>query len=141
MYKAEYVVTLPPCTDPTAKASKPRKVATQSEIHSLGKNQFLVLARDSGAGQGQSSSLSVYHHADIFDISSSSGPTNIKSAANDATNGSIVSSTDVLKVGIRVVEYCICLDYNINPQLGRFGLYRRRTYEATLLNKKREIWR
>ncbi len=95
----------------------------QSEIHSLGENQFLGLARDSGAGQGQFSALIVYHHTDIFDISSSSGATNIKSAANDATNGSIVSSTGVLKAGIRAAEYCKFLDYNVNPQLGVFGLH------------------
>lgn len=137
-YIAEYVVTLPLFTDPTAKASKATKVAAQSEIHSLGNNQFLVLARDSGAGHGQSSSLSVYRHADIFDISSNSGATDIKSAANDATNGSIASSTGVLDAGIKAAEYCKFLDYNVNAQLGRFGLHNGGAQDATLLNEKWE---
>lgn len=137
-YKAEYVVTLPLYTDPTAKASKATKVAAQSEIHSLGNDQFLVLARDSGAGHGQSSSLSVYRHADIFDISSSGEATDIESAANDATNGSIASSTGVLDVGIKAAEYCTFLDFNVNAQLGRFGLHNGGAQDATLLNEKWE---
>lgn len=137
-YKAEYVVTLPLWTDPTAKASKATKVAAQSEIHSLGNGQFLVLARDSGSGHGQSSSLSIYRHADIFDISSSSGATDIMSAANDATNGSIASSTGVLKPGIHAAAYCTFLDYNVNSQLGRFGLHNGGAQDAKLLNEKWE---
>lgn len=137
-YKAEYVVTLPLYTNPTAKASKATKVAAQSEIHSLGNDQFLVLARDSGAGHGQSSSLSVYRHADIFDISSSGEATDIESAANDATNGSIASSTGVLDAGIKAAEYCTFLDYNVNAQLGRFGLHNGGAQDATLLNEKWE---
>ena len=138
VYTAEYVVTLPLYTDPAAKASKATKVAAQSDIHSLGNGQFLVLARDSNAGHGQSSSLSVYRHADIFDISSSSGATNIDSAANDATNGSIASSTGVLNAGIKAAGYCTFLDYNVNSQLGRFGLHNGGAQDATLLNEKWE---
>lgn len=135
MYKAEYVVTLPLYTDPIAKASKTTKVAARSEIHSIGNDQFLVLASNSNAGHGQSSSLSV-HHSDIFDISSSSGATDIKSTANDATNGSIASSTGVLDVGIKAAEHCTFLDYNINAQFGRFRLHNGGAQDATLLNEK-----
>ena len=138
VYKAEYVVTLPLWTDPTAKASKATKVAGQSEIHSLGNGQFLVLARDSGSGHGQSSSLSVFRHADIFDISTSSGATDILSATNDATTGSIASSTGVLKTGIKAAGYCTFLDFNVNAQLGRFGLHNGGAQDATLLNEKWE---
>ena len=137
-YKAEYVVTLPLYTDPTAKASKATKVAAQSEIHFLGNGQFLVLARDSGAGHGESSSLSVYRHADIFDISSSGGATNIATAANDATTGSIASSTGVLNSGVTAAKYCTFLDFNVNAQLGRFGLHNGGAQDATLLNEKWE---
>ena len=137
-YKAEYVVTLPLYTDPTAKASKATKVAAQSDIHSLGNGQFLVLARDSNAGHGQASSFSVYRHADIFDISASSGATDIKSATNDATNGSIASSTGVLDAGIKAAQYCKFLDYNVNSQLGRFGLHNGGAQNPTLLNEKWE---
>lgn len=138
LYKAEYVVTLPLYTDPTAKASKATKVAAQSDIHYLGNDQFLVLARDNNAGNGQSSSLSVYRHADIFDISSSAGATNIASAANDATTGSIASSKGVLNAGIKAAGYCTFLDYNVNAQLGRFGLHNGGAQDATLLNEKWE---
>ena len=138
VYKAEYVVTLPLWTDPTAKADKALKVAAQSEIHSLGNGQFLVLARDSGSGHGQSSSLSIYRHADIFDISSSTGATDIASAANDATTGSIASSTGVLDAGIKAAGYCTFLDYNVNAQLGRFGLHNGGAQDAKLLNEKWE---
>ena len=137
-YKAEYVVTLPLYTDPTAKASKATKVAAQSEIHSLGNGQFLVLSRDSNAGHGQASSTSVYRHADIFDISTASGATDIKSATNDGVNGSIASATGVLDAGVKAAEYCTFLDYNVNSQLGRFGLHNGGAQDQNLLNEKWE---
>ena len=137
-YRAEYVVTLPFWTDPTAKASKALKVAAQSEIHSLGNGQFLILARDSGAGHGQSSSTSIYRHADIFDISRSTGATDIKSPTNDGVNGSIASATGVLNSGITPAKYCTFLDYNVNAQLGRFGLHNGGPQDQFLLNEKWE---
>lgn len=137
-YKAEFVVTLPLYTDPTANASKATKVAGQSAIHSLGDGQFLILARDSNAGHGQDSSLSVYRHADIFDISPSSGATDIKSAANDATNGSIASANGALHPDVKAAEYCTFLDFNVNAQLGRFGLHNGGAQDKGLLNEKWE---
>ena len=135
---AEYVVTLPLWTDPTSKTSKATKVAAQSEIHSLGNDQFLILARDSGAGHGQSSSLSIYRHADIFDVSTSSSATDIVSASNDAVNGSIASSTGVLKENIQAAAYCSFLDFNVNSQLGRFGMHNGGAQDQYLLNEKWE---
>ena len=132
-YKAEFVVTLP--LYPSSKSSK---VAAQSDIHSLGNGQFLVLARDSGAGHGQSSSTSVYRHADIFDISGSSGATNIKSKANDAVDGSIASGSGALDKGIKAAEYCTFLDYNVNSELGKFGLHNGGAQDQNLLNEKWE---
>ena len=137
-YKKEFVVTLPLYTDPTAKASKATKVAAQSEIHSLGNGQFLVLARDNNAGHGQASSLSVYRHADIFDISGSTGATNIMSDANDGVNGSIATATGTLDSGIKAAEYCSFLDFNVNSQLGRFGLHNGGAQDQFLLNEKWE---
>ena len=137
-YKAEYVVTLPLYTDPTAKKSKAVKVAAQSEIHALGNDQFLVLARDSNAGHGASSSLSVYRHADIFDISPSSGATDIKSPTNDAASGAIASITGVLNTNVRAAEYCPFLDFNVNSQLNRFGVHNGGPQDAGLLNEKWE---
>ena len=137
-YKSEYVVTLPIYTSPTAKPTKAKKVAGQSEIHSLGNGQFLILARDSGAGHGQDSSTSIYRHADIFDISGSSGATDIKSDKNDGITGSIASNTGVLDSGIKAAEYCSFLDFNVNSQLGRFGLHNGGAQDQYLLNEKWE---
>ena len=136
--KAEVVVTLPLWIDPTAKKSKATKVAGQSEIHSLGHGQFLILARDSGSGHGQASATSIYRHADIFDISRSSDATNIKSPANDATNGSIASATGTLDAGIQAAEYCPFLDFNVNSQLAKFGLHNGGAQDAGLLDEKWE---
>lgn len=138
VYKAEYVVTLPLYTDPTAKKSKAVKVAAQSEIHSLGNDQFLILSRDSNAGHGASSSLSVYRHADIFDISPSSGATDIKSPTNDAASGAIASVTGVLNTNVKAAEYCPFLDFNVNSQLNRFGVHNGGAQDAGLLNEKWE---
>lgn len=119
-YVGEYVVLLPLWTDPTVSdPSKRTKVAAQSEIHHLGDDKFLILARDSGAGNGLSSTKSIYRHVDIFSLK---GATNIKSATNDATGGSIASAAGVLNAGINPATYCPWLDFNINSELSKFGL-------------------
>lgn len=137
-YKKEFVVTLPLWTDPTAKPSKALKVAAQSEIHSLGSGQFFILARDSGAGHGADSSLSIYRHVDVFDISGSSDATDIKSEENDAATGSIADKTGNLDDGIQAAEYCQFLDFNVNSELGKFGLHNGGAQDAGLLNEKWE---
>ena len=73
---------------------------------------------------------------DIFDISAPS--TDIKSTANDATNGSIASSTGALHPGVIPAKYCSFLDFNVNSQLGRFGLHNGGTQDQFLLNGKWE---
>lgn len=119
-YVGEYVVLLPLWTDPTVSdPSKRTKVAAQSEIHHLGSDKFLILARDSGAGNGLSSTTSIYRHVDIFSLK---GATNIKSATYDATGGSIASAGGVLKAGIKPATYCPWLDFNINSELNKFDL-------------------
>lgn len=131
----EYVVTLPLYTDPTSKKT-PRKVAGQSEIHYLTPTQFLILSRDSGFGRGQDNSQSLYRHIDIFDISSA---TNIASPSNDdVANGSIASSTGVLEPGVTAATYCSFLDFNVNGELGKFGLHNGGGQDAGLLNEKWE---
>lgn len=129
VYSHEYVVSLPVIGG---------KVTGQSEIHSLGDGQFLVLARDSNAGHGAKSSTSVYRHADIFDISGSTGATDIKKPSNDATTGSIASSSGVLNSGIQAAEYCSFIDYNVNSELAKFGLHNGGAQDANLLNEKWE---
>lgn len=137
-YVAEYVVTLPLWTDPTASPDKATKVAAQSSIEALGDGVFLILARDSGAGHGQSSSLSIYRHADIFSISSNSDATNIKSSTNDAVGAAIASKTGVLNPGIKAATYCSFLDFNLNSELGKFGLHNGGAQDQMLLNEKWE---
>lgn len=137
-YVAEYVVTLPYWTDPTATAAKALKVAAQSEILFLGDDRFLILPRDSGSGHGQASSLSIYRHADIFSISPNTGATNIKSTNNDAVNAAIASTTGVLNGGINPAAFCTFLDYNVNSELGKFGLHNGGAQDAYLLNEKWE---
>lgn len=134
-YVAEYVVTLPLFFDPV---SKTNKVAAQSEIESLGDGRFLVLARDSGKGHGQSQSLSVYRQADIFSIAPNTGATNIKSNANDAVCANIASPLGVLNAGITPAAYCSFLDYNVNSELGKFGLHNGGAQDQYLLNEKWE---
>ncbi|KAI4238455.1 MAG: hypothetical protein LQ349_001086 [Xanthoria aureola] len=131
----EYVVTLPLYTDPTSKKT-PRKVAGQSEIHYLTPTQFLIISRDSGFGRGQDNSQSQYRHIDIFDISAA---TNVASPANDnVANGSIASSTGVLEPGVTAATYCSFLDFNVNSELGKFGLHNGGGQDAGLLNEKWE---
>ncbi|KAJ9636869.1 hypothetical protein H2199_007863 [Coniosporium tulheliwenetii] len=127
---AEHVVPLP-----TFASGSSTRVAAQSEILYISKTQFLILARDSGAGRGQDESLSLYRHADVFDISNA---TNVMSAQNDAVNGSIASAAGVLKAGVVPATYCSFLDFNINEQLGRFGLHNGGEQDAGLLNEKWE---
>lgn len=127
VYEAEYVVPLPVL--PT------EKVAGQSEIHFISEDQFLVLARDSGAGHGQDNSESIYRNADVFDISNA---TNIKNAKNDATGGAIASTKGVLNADVVPATYCTWLSYNNNDQLNRFGVHNGGEQNATLLNEKWE---
>lgn len=128
-YAAEYVVPLPAYVDPTAKASKNPKIAAQSEVHVLANGQFLVLARDSGAGHGQDDSESVYRQIDVFDVA---GATDIRSY--DCANCSVADpDTGVLVDGVTAATYCEFLDFNVNSQLGRFGLHNGGDQDAQLL--------
>jgi hypothetical protein len=85
-YLREWVVPLPTYTTAANKTA----IAAQSEVHYISKDQFLVLARDSGAGGGQDSTTSRYRHVDVFDIS---GATNVKSDQYDSFTGSIADSS------------------------------------------------
>ncbi|KAF2027417.1 hypothetical protein EK21DRAFT_71968 [Setomelanomma holmii] len=124
--EAEYAVQLPVLPS--------GKVASQSEMHYISATQFLVLARDSGAGHGQSSSTSIYRNADVIDISSA---TNVV-GKYDAFNGSIASKDGVLKSDVNPAEYCPWLSYNNNEQLNRFGVRNGGAQGPDLLNEKWE---
>lgn len=124
--EAEYAVQLPVLST--------GKVAGQSEMHYISDTQFLVLARDSGAGHGQDSSESIYRNADVIDISDA---TNIK-GKYDAFNGQIASKKGVLESDVVPATYCPWLSYNVNSQLNRFGVRNGGAQDANLLNEKWE---
>ncbi|KIW88630.1 uncharacterized protein Z519_10676 [Cladophialophora bantiana CBS 173.52] len=128
IYKAEYMVPLPVFNNNTL-------VAAQSEIHYISPTQFLVLARDSGRGHGQSNSLSRYRHIDVIDISKA---TNLAGNTYDCTTCSAASVNGVLASAIIPATYCSWLDYNVNSQLNRFGLHNGGAQDAGLLNEKWE---
>lgn len=135
-YEAEYIVPLARVNA----SDSGSKIAHQSEIHYISDTQFLVLGRDSNAGRGQASTQSIYRHADVFDISNA---TNIKGAAADCFNCSVVSTSGVLNQGtdtatVVPAEYCSWLDYNVNSQLNRFGVHNGGAQDASLLNEKWE---
>jgi hypothetical protein len=135
-YAREFVVPLPLYVDPTAKPAKNPKTAGQSEIHYVQDGQFFILARDSGAGHGQTgSSLSVYRHIDVFDTA---GATDVSGDAYDCFNCSIASITGVLNPGIVPTTYCPFLDFNVNSQLNRFGVHNGGPQDQFLLNEKWE---
>jgi hypothetical protein len=119
-YARGFIAPLPFYVDPTAKASKNPKVVAQSEIFHIQDGLFFVMARDSGAGHRQTSSLSVYRRIDVFDIAST---TDIKGSTYDCSNCSIDSSDGVLKSGITPATYCSFIDFNVNSQLNRFDVH------------------
>lgn len=129
-YEAEYVVPLSH-VDPTDNSSK---VARQSEIHYISSTQFLVLARDSGAGRGQDDTQSIYRHVDVFDISNA---TNVKGAV-DCFTCQVASSKGDLFSNITAADYCPWLDFNVNSQLNRFGVHNGGAQDSGLLNEKWE---
>ena len=124
--EAEYVVQLP--------ITSTGKVAAQSEMHYISPTQFLVLARDSGAGHGTNVSESVYRNADVIDIS---GATNVL-GEDDASDGQIASKKGELNDDITPAQYCPWLSYNVNSQLNRFGVHNGGSIDQSLLNEKWE---
>ncbi|KAL6702783.1 hypothetical protein ACN47E_000967 [Coniothyrium glycines] len=125
--EAEYAVQLPVLPS--------GRVASQSEMHYISATQFLVLARDSGAGHGQSKSESLYRNADVIDISKA---TNVAGSAADAVGGAIASKDGVLRSDIVPAQYCPWLSFNVNAQLNRFGVRNGGAQDASLLNEKWE---
>ena len=139
-YIHEWVVMLPKYHDYTTdKPSKEWKVAAQSEIHQLPSGDFLVLARDSGFGRGQSNTRSVYRHADVFSVLNNASVSDIKGKEDyDTVAGAVASSEGVLKADITPAEYCPFLDYNVNSELAKFGLHNGGSSDTGLLNEKWE---
>ncbi|WP_395023347.1 esterase-like activity of phytase family protein [Dongia sp.] len=126
---AEYVVQLPRFKDAKGK----QLVAAQSEILALDDHRFLVIARDSGHGQGLKDADSVYRSIDLFDTS---GATNI--AGTDFDQAKPVAPGGELDAGVTPVKYARFIDMNDNTQLGRFGLHNGGANDANALYEKWE---
>lgn len=139
VYVASYIVPLPLYVDPTtSKPSKNPKVAAQSELHALPNGQFLVLARDGKAGRGAESTESVYRQIDVVDLA---GATDLKAAKKDYDCADCAAASrkkGQLKDGVTAATYCGWLDFNVNAQLGRFGLHNGGKQDSTLVNEKWE---
>lgn len=137
--EAEYIVPLPPYTRPgddNDNDSSTTSFARQSEIHYISPTQFLILARDSGAGrgrgEGEKSTTSLYRHVDVFDISEA---TDISSSFSSSS----LAASSNNKKNFSAAQYCSWLDYNVNSQLLRFGLRNGGAAQSEgLLNEKWE---
>ena len=126
---AEYVVPLPRFKNAEGKAL----VAAQSEIYALDDHRFLVIARDSGHGQGLKDSDSIYRSIDLFDTS---GATNI--AGTDFDGVKSVAPEGKLDPAVTPAQYSRFIDLNDNGQLNRFGLHNGEPNDANALYEKWE---
>ncbi|KAF2852752.1 hypothetical protein T440DRAFT_553118 [Plenodomus tracheiphilus IPT5] len=111
------------------------RISSSATLKLEAEYQFLVLARDSGAGRGQAAAESVYRNADVIDIS---GATNILGTSADDVDGQVASRDGKLKDGITPAVYCPWLSFNVNSQLNRFGVRNGGAQDAGLLNEKWE---
>jgi hypothetical protein len=126
----EYVVPLPVFKDAKGKT----KVAAQSEIVALSDTKFLMLARDSGNGQGLKGEASLYRKIDIIDLSS----------ATDIANGPFdgadkpVAPKGVLDPSVTPAKSTPFIDINDAAELGRFGLHNGGAKDHNELSEKWE---
>jgi hypothetical protein len=126
---AEYVVQLPRFKDAKGK----QLVAAQSEILALDDYRFMVIARDSGHGQGLKDTDSVYRSIDLFDTT---GATNIAGTDFDKTKP--VAPVGELDAAVTPAKYGRFIDMNENTQLGRFGLHNGGANDTNALYEKWE---
>lgn len=110
----EYVVPLPVFTDAKGKT----KVAAQSEIVALSDTAFLMLARDSGNGQGVKGDTSLYRRINIVDLA---GATDIAGVFDTADKP--LAPKGVLVPSVTPARLAPFIDINDNAELGRFGLH------------------
>lgn len=110
----EYVVPLPVFKDAKGKT----KVAAQSEIVALSDTAFMMLARDSGNGQGLKGDASLYREISIVDVSAA---TDIAGGAFDANKP--VAPKGVVDPSVTPAKLTPFIDINDKAELGRFGLH------------------
>lgn len=127
----EYVVPLPVFKDAKGKT----KVAAQSEIVALSDTSFLMLARDSGNGQGlKKGDASLYRQINIVDLS---GATDIAGGAFDAADKP-VAPKGVLDPSVTPAKLTPFIDINDAGELGRFGLHNGGAKDHNELSEKWE---
>ncbi|MER8571696.1 esterase-like activity of phytase family protein [Mesorhizobium sp. M1338] len=126
----EYVVPLPVFTDAKGKT----KIAAQSEIVALSDQTFLMLARDSGNGQGVKGDTSLVRQIFVVDVSAA---TDIAGGAFDAA-GKPLAPKGVLDPSVTPAKLTPFIDINDNAELGRFGLHNGAPNDRNNLSEKWE---
>jgi hypothetical protein len=122
----EYVVQLP--------LFNSTKTAAESELYALNDHQFLVLARDSGAGHGLATAQSVYRKVDLIDVT---GATDIANTDYDLPQNPVAPGGN-LNPAITPVAYTSFVDINDAAQLAKFGLHNGAPNDDNNLNEKWE---
>ncbi|TJW47435.1 MAG: hypothetical protein E5W83_06035 [Mesorhizobium sp.] len=126
----EYVVPLPVFTDAKGKT----KVAAQSEIVALSEKTFLMLARDSGNGQGLKGDTSLHREIAVVDLS---GATDIVGSGFDAADKP-VAPKGVLDPSVTPAKLMPFIDINDKGELARFGLHNGAPNDRDNLSEKWE---
>lgn len=126
----EYVVPLPVFKDAKGKT----KVAAQSEIVALSDKSFLMLARDSGNGQGLKGDASLYRQVNVVDLSTA---TDIAGGAFDAADKP-VAPKGIVDPSVTPAKLTPFIDINDSAELGRFGLHNGAPNDQDNLSEKWE---
>ncbi|QKD03175.1 esterase-like activity of phytase family protein [Mesorhizobium loti] len=126
----EYVVPLPVFKDAKGKT----KIAAQSEIVALSDTAFLMLARDSGNGQGLKGDTSLLRKIFVVDVSAA---TDIAGGAFDAADKPLAPK-GVLDPSVTPAKLTPFIDINDNAQLNRFGLHNGAPNDHNNLSEKWE---
>lgn len=126
----EYVVPLPVFKDAKGKT----KIAAQSEIVALSDKTFLMLARDSGNGQGLKGDTSLVRQIFVVDFSAA---TDIAGGAFDAADKPLAPK-GVLDPSVTPAKLTPFIDINDKGELGRFGLHNGAPNDKNNLSEKWE---
>jgi hypothetical protein len=124
----EYVVPLP-----VFKSGDKTLVAAQSEIAAISDTAFLMLARDSGNGQGLKSATSLYRNIELVDLT---GATDI--AGTDFDGAKPVAPKGVVDPSVTIAKATPFIDLNDNTQLARVGMHNGEPNDKTNLSEKWE---
>ncbi|MBY5444245.1 esterase-like activity of phytase family protein [Rhizobium leguminosarum] len=125
----EYVVPLPVFKDAKDKTT----IAAESEIVALSDKTFLMLARDSGNGQGLKGDTSLYRKVGIVDVSNA---TDI--AASDFDAGRPIAPKGVVDPSLTPATLTPFIDLNDKVDLARFGLHNGAPNDKNNLSEKWE---